>query len=50
MLIHLLSLWLSTSVSWTSAGTSRAAVVRAQCDGWLVVDGLPVVRFWTGMQ
>lgn len=48
MLIQLLTLWLSTSVGWACAGISGAPPDRSQCDGWLVVDGSPVLRFWTG--
>lgn len=47
---YLLSLLESSSVSWACTGTSQAPVVRAQCDGWLVVDGRPVLQFWRAIE
>lgn len=40
-------------VSWACAGNSymaHEAVDYRKCDGWLMVDGDPVVQFWQGVQ
>lgn len=53
-LLATLSLFLSVPVetTWVCAGNSYMALDhdfdRAKCDGWLVVDGDPVVQFWQG--
>ena len=54
ILLSTLSVFLSAHVeaTWACAGNSYMAITgdfdRTQCDGWLVVDGEPVVHFWQG--
>lgn len=46
----LATLAVDTHVEWVCAGNSYMAkdAPRTQCDGWLVLGGDPVARFWQG--